>query len=124
MSRILPAFLLIITISNISCTTLTPTEVSPEQIQQLLAAGNLLGPGDRVEIATSDGKVYEFRVTQIDQEAGLVLGENEQLPIKDIVAVKTREFSMGKTALLAGGVTYGLWVWMMIMIAPAIILAG
>jgi len=118
LNRIFSAFVLVSIISIVTCTTLTPTGATPEQLQHQIIAENLLKPGDQVEIATSDGAVHKFRITEIDREAGLVLGEDKRVAIADIVAVKTREFSAGKTALLAGGATYGLWVWAMIIIAP------
>jgi hypothetical protein len=44
-----------------TCTTLRPTEASPEELQRLIAHDNLIEPGDRVRLVTADGTVYKFR---------------------------------------------------------------
>ena len=118
----LAAILWISVVLCASCTSLKPTEATPEQIQQRITHENLLELGEKVELVTSDGVVHEFRITDIDYEQGLVIGKNESVPVNDIVAVKTREFSMGKSAVLAGGVTYGLWIWFLILLGPVLVL--
>jgi hypothetical protein len=118
----LPAILWISVVFCASCTSLHPTEATSEQIQYRIIHEDLLKSGEQVELVTSDRAVHEFRITDIDREQGLVVGKNESVPVSDIVAVKTREFSMGKTALLAGGVTYGLWIWFVILLGPVLVL--
>jgi hypothetical protein len=44
-----------------ACTTLRPTEASPEELQRLITRDNLIEPGDRVGLVTADGTVYKFR---------------------------------------------------------------
>jgi hypothetical protein len=84
------------------CTTLKPVEMSPEELQQKIAAGEIIKVGDRVKVVTSDGVVHKFGVTEISTDR--VSGKDVDLPIADIIAVETREFSGGKTtALVAGG---------------------
>lgn len=122
MNKMLAATLWISVTFCASCTSLKPTEATPEQIQQRITHENLLQPGEQVELVTADGVVHAFRITDIDQGQGLVIGDNDSVPIGDIVAVKTREFSMGKTALLAGGVTYGLWIWALLLLGPVLVL--
>ena len=107
-----------------ACTTLQPIETPPEELHRQLAAGQLLEPGDRVRLVTKDEIVHKFRVSEIDVTNGLVVGHGKQVPIADIVAVETREVSVGKTALLVGGLGYGILALIAITIAPAAILAG
>lgn len=85
------------------CTSMKAVEMSPEQLQQKVAAGEIIKVGDSVQIATSDGKTHKFKVSAVT--ADLVSGKAIEIPVGDILAVKTREFSGGKTAALtAGGV--------------------
>jgi hypothetical protein len=105
------------------CTTLRPTEVPPEQLQHMITHEELFALGDRVRLVTTAGEVYKFRVRQLDLEEGLVIGRNHSVPIEDIVAVDTREVSVGKTAALAGGLA-AVWVLLLILAAPGFILAA
>jgi hypothetical protein len=41
---------------------------------------DILKPGDEVKIVTTDGVVHEFRVTRIDRERGLVVGDGGEFP--------------------------------------------
>jgi hypothetical protein len=90
-------------LASSACTTLGPKLATPKEVPCQLLPGELLQHGDRVTLVTSDEIVYELPATEIDFEQGFVIGPEEQVPIADIVAVETRELSMGKTALLAGG---------------------
>ncbi len=84
------------------CTSMRAVEMSPEQLQQKVAAGEVIEVGDSVQIATTDGKTHKFKVSAVT--ADLVSGKDIEIPVGDILAVKTREFSGGKTtALTAGG---------------------
>jgi hypothetical protein len=68
--------------------------------------------------------VHEFRIDEIDLAQGLVAGEGNSIPIVSIVAVETRKISVGRTAVLTGGLTIGIAMIIAIAIAPAIILGG
>lgn len=105
------------------CTTLRPTEATPEDLQRMITHENLLEPGDRVRLVTADGAVYKFQIQKIDVADGLIIGRKDSVPIADIVAVETREVSIGKTAALTGGLV-AVWVLALILAAPAFILAG
>jgi hypothetical protein len=105
------------------CTSLRPTEASPEDLQRMITQEDLIKPGDRVRLVTADEKVYRFRVTSVDLDEGLIAGRGEAVPIAEIVAVETREVSVGKTAALTGGLI-GAWVLILVLIAPAALLAG
>lgn len=111
-------------LTSSACTTLSPTEAALEELQRQLMSGELLQRGDRVRLVTSDETVYEFRVETIDLEQGIVVGRDEHVPIADIVALETREVSVGRTALLAGGVAYSVAAIVLIALAPALILGG
>jgi hypothetical protein len=115
---------LIVALASSACTTLRPTEATPEELQRQLLFGELIQPGDRVRLVTADETVYEFRVAEIDLESGFVIGRDERVPIAEIVAVETREVSTGKTALLIGGVGYSVIAIVLIAVAPALILGG
>lgn len=106
MRQILVVVLLICALLTSSCTTLQPSEATPQEVQRLILTGDLLKPGDRMKIVTTDLSVYEFRIESIDLDQGLVIGVNEQVRIDDIIALETRQVSIAKTALLAGGVAY------------------
>ena len=111
-------------LASSACTTLNPKEATPEELRRQLVSGELVRPGQRVRLVTSAETVYEFRVTEIDPDHGLVLGRDEQVPIADVVAVETREVSVGKTALLVGGVGYSVIAVTLVALAPALILSG
>ena len=124
MNRLAVLAVLFGALANSACTTLTPKEETPEELQRQLLSGELLQAGERVRLVTTDESVYEFRITEIDLEQDLVIGSDEQVPIADVVAVETREVSVGKTALLVGGVGYSVIVIVLVALAPALILSG
>jgi hypothetical protein len=108
----------------VGCTSLKPVDVPADELQRQLVAGELVRPGDRVRLVTADETVHKFRVTGVSPEQGMVLGRDDRVPINDIVAVETREVSVGRTALLTGGAGVGMAVIIAIAIAPAILLGG
>jgi len=117
-----------------------PIEASPEVLHERIRQGDIIKVGDSVSIFTEHGKEHRFVVTAIDADE--IHGEGSPpasydsrrgpapsqrtavtIPIDGVVAVKNREFSIGKTALLAGGVT-GIMLLIFIATAPAAILAA
>jgi hypothetical protein len=106
------------------CTSLHTIELSPDDLHQQIRAGQIITTGERIRLVTSDEEQHNFLVTGIDQTA--VHGEESSVPIDDIVAVKTERFSLGKTALLAGGTTatVAILIAIMVAVAPAAILAA
>ena len=114
----------VLTFSTTACTTIEPVSVPDNELQQQLRAGTLVYPGDRVRLVTTDEAVHKFRVTEISPESGLILGRNISVPIDDVVAVETREVSVGRTALLTGGVGMGVAALIAVAIAPAVLLGG
>jgi len=90
------------------CTTMKSVELSPEQLHGQIYAGDITQLGNNVKIITSDGMHYKFKVTAITENS--IVGENVNIPIMDIVAIETREFSSGKTtALITAGVVISTW---------------
>jgi hypothetical protein len=89
-----------------------------------LATQELIEPGDRVKLVTADDAVHQFRVIKVDVDNGLVVAKNEAVSIADIVGVETREFSVGKTAMLAAGTAYGVYILALIAVAPALLIAS
>jgi hypothetical protein len=83
------------------CTTLKPVEMSPELLQQHISEGEVFEVGDYAKIVTTDGVIHKFKVTGVSADE--ILGKGVEVPISDIVAVETREFSGGKTTALAVG---------------------
>lgn len=110
--------------SNVACTTLEPVNVPADDLQQQIRAGTLVSAGDRVRLVTADETVHKFRVTEVNLGQDMVMGRKAGVPIGDIVALETREVSVGRTALLTGGVGIGLAMLIAIAIAPAVILSG
>ena len=88
------------------CSTVKPVEMTPEQVQQKISAGELIAVGDKVKVATTDDEVYDFKVTAVTNQQ--ILGDEIKIPIDKVVAIETKRFSAGKTAALAGG-TVVLW---------------
>jgi hypothetical protein len=84
------------------CTSMKPVATETAAIEQHIASGDV-AVGDDVEIVTVDDQRHRFRVTAVD--AATISGDGINVPIESIVGLKTREFSYGKSAGLAGGVT-------------------
>lgn len=115
------ALLLTLVCAVSACTTLTPVEMSPEALQQKIVTDDILLPGKRAKVVTSDGRIQKIRVRRVDATAGLIETDKEAVRIDDIVAVETRDFSMGKTALLAAG-SYTILGLIALAIGPALLL--
>lgn len=99
LGKLFGVFLVILLMSG--CSSVSPVEMTPEQIQEKISEGNIIRVGDTVSLSTKDGDTHTFEVTAVTQEQ--IAGEGVAIAIDDIIAVETREFSAGKTAALAGG---------------------
>lgn len=66
------SLLLVLAIS--ACSTMKPVQMSPSELQQNIAAGELLEPGDKVRLALDGGEHYELEVTNLstDHITGIV----------------------------------------------------
>jgi hypothetical protein len=127
---------ILVIISQVGCSTVKTVDAPPEALRERIRQGELIKVGDAVSIFTEDEKEHRFVVTAIDADEihGKILKASSDgakisheevvtIPIDSVVAVQTREVSIGKTALLTGGV-YGIMLLIFIAIAPAAILAA
>ncbi len=112
---------IVVAINFIGCTTLQPIEAEPNELQYKIRHENIVNINDRVKVFTEDGKEYQFQVTAIDEKD--IRGEDASVPINSIVAVESQEISIGKTSLLVGA-GIGIYALIVILIAPALILAA
>jgi hypothetical protein len=108
---------ILVIINLIGCTSLQTIEAPPDKLHEQIRHENLVKVGDKVRIITEDQKEHQFVVTAIDDDE--IRGEDVTIPIDRVVTVETREFSAGKTALLAGGITGTLLIAFGLLIAAA-----
>ena len=113
--------LLVVSLWLPACTTLEPVEMPAEELQRMILAGEIPLAGESIKVVTADGKTLQYRVTELDAENRLIHGEEVTVPVDDVVAIETREFSMGRTALLAGG-SYVFLALLALAAGPALIL--
>lgn len=104
-----------------ACTTLEHVEMPAAELQRRILSGELPLEGEFIKVATADGKSHRYRVTEVDRDKRVLLGGEDIVPIDDILAIETREFSLGKTALLAGS-SYVLLGLIALAAAPAFLL--
>lgn len=113
--------LLALTLGTSACTTLTPVEMPPEQVQQKILHEDILVPGKRAKIVTADGRVRSVTVLGVSADQGIIETKEEPVVVADIVALETREFSIGKTTLLAAG-AYTYLALLAVALGPALVL--
>jgi len=104
-----------------ACTTLKPIELEPEVLQRKIASENVLQSGKRAKIVTTDGRIHKVRIRNVNADSGTIETDAEPVQIAEIVAVETRDFSMGKTALLATS-SYMILALIAIAMGPALLL--
>lgn len=127
---------ILVIISQVGCSNVKPIDAPPEALHERIRQGEIIKVGDAVSIFTQDEKEHRFVVTAIDADEihgkilkvssdGAKISHEEvvTIPIDSVVAVQTREMSIGKTALLTGGV-FGIMLLIFIATAPAAILAA
>ena len=90
----------VMVIALAGCSTLRPVAGTAPELQERIASGAVLKPGDRVRITTADSHIYEFAVTAIRDDA--IEGKGVAVPLAQVATVKKRYTSTGKTALLVG----------------------
>jgi hypothetical protein len=105
------------------CSTMTPMELPPATLQQMILEDGIIEPGETVKLVSVDGRVHKFRVLEVDTRNAVIIGRKNTVPIPDVIALETKNLSAGKTALLAAGV-YSVIYLIAIAIAPAVILSG
>lgn len=90
-------------------------------VQQMILSGEVPLVGESIKVVTSDGKTHQYRVIEVDNEERLIRGKSVTVPIDEVVAIETREFSIGKTALLAGS-SYVILALIAIAVGPVFLL--
>lgn len=86
----------------ISCTSVRPINISPNELQKQLPVGHIIKSGDEVKLGTRDGKFHHFKVLSVSNN--FIKGQSIEVPIKDIIHVNKVEFSKTKTIALVAGV--------------------
>jgi hypothetical protein len=86
------------------CTTFRPVVGTAEETQRQLLSGEVLEAGDRVRLTTADGRVHEIRIDSVALDSGMILGDGDSVPIRNVVSVERRVYAPAKTwGLVAGG---------------------
>lgn len=106
-----------------ACTSMKPVQRSPHSLPEQIIQDNLIQPGNRVNIETTDGKYHEFQVTEVTSER--ISGDTTEIAIADVVAVQILEATtLGKavvgTAVLAMSVAF--WAAVSALIAAVVTL--
>ena len=83
------------------CTSQRVVELPPEELQRQIMAGEWIEAGDKIEVTTLDGKRHQLTV--IGVENGVLVTEEEHIPVDSILTLESRHFSVGKTLALVGG---------------------
>lgn len=104
-----------------ACTTLEPVEMPAADVQRMILTEEIPLEGESIRVVTSDGKTHKYRVIAVDMDERLIQGRKDAVSIDDVVAIETREFSVGKTALLAGG-SYLVIALIVAAVGPALLL--
>ncbi|MYD99074.1 MAG: hypothetical protein F4X98_17015 [Gammaproteobacteria bacterium] len=91
------------------CTSLQTSPLEPAQLRSAIRDGSLIEPGEDVWLTTQDGKVHAFKVTSVDVDlvrGALLGGEPVEVPIDDIVSLRTVELQPAQSALAGLGIYY------------------
>ena len=112
---------LVLASSVSACTSMQPVEMSQDELREKISAGEVFAEGEKARIFTEDESEHRITVRDVTDET--VIGDDVQVPIEDIVAVETKEFSGGRTLLL-GAASVGVMYLIAIAVAPAAILAA
>ncbi len=75
------------------CATMSTINGSPAELQQRIAARELVRPGDHVRITTTDGNRHDLDVTSVS--AYSIDGKRVSILVKDVFAIEKREPSIG-----------------------------
>jgi len=128
---------ILLILSQIGCSNLKTIDAPPEALHERIRQGDLIKAGDSVRIVTEDEREHRFVVTGITTNEihgkfirpssdGNKISHEEvvTIPIDSIVAVKTEEFSAGKSAALAGGISGALILLGMAIASAGFFVAG
>lgn len=97
------------------CTSFKTVDLPADTLPGEIVAGNVVKPGDRVRVTRRGAEPVSFRVTEVRD--GLLLGKGVSVPIDEIETLESREYSTGKTVALAGGVSAGAVVLMLVALS-------
>lgn len=89
------------------CTTVKSKQLPPEALQAQIRHGSIVRPGDQVSIVSRDGMEHTFEVSAVGTDAIVGTQDGEEgvtIPIDDVLALQTREISVGRTAAAGVGV--------------------
>lgn len=101
------AWLVAAAVLGSGCTTLQSRQIPPEALQAQIRNGTAVQAGDEVNIVTKDGNEHIFKVSAVGTDAivgTLDGGAGVTVPIDDVLALRTREVSLGRTVLAGAGV--------------------
>lgn len=111
MTRLLSALLIVSLVAG--CATMEPVYPARKIIMQTVHTG------DHVRIATRNGTLAEFKVTEVDLDG--LAGTDQRVPYDDIVQLEVRKVHSGKTTGLVlgivGGVAAALFVILLVVVA-------
>jgi len=85
------------------CTSLKPVDMPADSLRADIRKGNLVHPGDRIEVTTNEGD--RIRLTVVELKDDQIVGKQAALPVDEVAALKTREVDGGRTAVLASSTT-------------------
>ena len=109
------------------CTSLQWAEMAPDEIRQGIHEGHLLQVGDRVGVIDKAGTEQLIRVTAVKPEVIVGKlgwgdrrwGEEVEIAIDDIVAMRTARLDRGRTTAAAmTGAAFGSYLLLILLIAP------
>ncbi len=104
-----------------ACTSMRSLELPPGELRSGIRNGELVSPGDRISVVTTDGKSHTLQVVTITNQA--IQGQSASIPINEIITLRTRQTNnAGKnTALAVGGSLAAIWIIGSLAAAAAII---
>ena len=99
------------------CISSQKLDQPPTSLREAIRNGELVEPGQHVTVVSTSRGELGFRVTEIDQNA--IRGKDVEVPIEDIVALRTRRvdllatagFVAGAYALIGVGVFLGVLLY-------------
>lgn len=89
----------------VGCSAYRPVALSPAGADDGVSAPAAVQPGDRVRVTLTSGQRVAFSVVEVREDA--LVGESVVIPYETIEALESSEFSQGRTAVLAGGLSAG-----------------
>lgn len=84
-----------------ACTSLQGVAIQPEDLQARIRAGELIRPGERIAVTTADGRETAFEV--VERTPLVLRGRGVEVPIDEIVALRTERFDFARTAGATAG---------------------